>query len=141
VTRRDSHAEIQRVDALIAAQAPTCDRRPSNDREAPSDDASVMLAEHPRGPRHDPGAEVVRWSLDTFTPDDGGRPARYFNVRVWFRGQDGAMHPTRRGTTLRLREAPEVLVAIFKALDDAGRARVRELLGGKQSDEKGGDRG
>jgi hypothetical protein len=86
-------------------------------RPAP-DGESLLLVEFPRGPRNDPGAEVLRWSLDTFTPNDGGRAARYVSARIWFRGQDGELHPTRRGVTIRAGE----LVAVVKALCGAARS-------------------
>ena len=92
---------------------------------------STLLAEFTRGPRHDPRAEVVRWSLDTLRPpDEPTKLRRYITGRIWFRGQDGTLHPTRRGVTIRAAE----IIPIVKAL--AAVARDLGLLPAK-----GGDHG
>jgi hypothetical protein len=88
----------------------------NEEQGADEEGESVLLLECPRGPRNDPGAEVVRWELGRYE----GHP--YIQGRAWFRGQDGAMHPTRRGVTLRAGE----LVNAIKAL--CGAARSMGLL-------------
>jgi hypothetical protein len=91
---------------------------------------SVLLYEAPRGPRRDPRAEVVRWSLDTFRPPDAPEtPRKYVSARRWFRAQDGSYRPTREGITVRAGE-----LSVVKALCSA--ARTLGLLPAK-----GGDRG
>jgi hypothetical protein len=42
-----------------------------------------------------------------------GKP--YLSLRVWRRGQDGAMWPTRKGVSIRMSEAPQLLEALAAA--------------------------
>jgi hypothetical protein len=44
--------------------------------------------------------------------------ARFANLRLWFRGSDGAMHPTGKGVTLRKHEIAAAITALETALDE-----------------------
>ena len=58
------------------------------------------------------------------------RGARFLNLRVYYRGPDGRMHPTRQGITIAPRHLPEVSAAIARAaeeLTESGRASGSEL--------------
>jgi hypothetical protein len=43
------------------------------------------------------------------------RGARFLNVRIFFRGPDGLMHPSRKGITVSPRHLPAVAAAISRA--------------------------
>lgn len=72
--------------------------------------------------------------------NEDGSSRRFINCREWTVGQDGTARPTPRGLTIRMHEIPELLAALYKVLDVAGVARVRELLGAATGQE-GGSRG
>ena len=65
------------------------------------------------------GREIVRVELNEYEGH------QLFGVRVWYRGQDGALKPTRKGISLGIRHLP----ALVRALEDAERAaRTAGLL-------------
>jgi len=78
---------------------------PPEPRPAPQE-TGERLATLPRGP-----SEELRVSLDTYE----GRP--YVSVRLWAAGQDGQMWPTKKGTSVRVRELAEVARALMVARD------------------------
>lgn len=47
----------------------------------------------------------------------------YVNVRVFFRGEDGAWYPTRKGVSLRLRELGRVAATLGELARFTGRDR------------------
>lgn len=52
----------------------------------------------------------------------------FFDVRLAFRNQEGGYTFTKKGVSVRRREAPAIIAALWASLDDDGKARVRELL-------------
>ncbi|SFD67377.1 PC4/YdbC family ssDNA-binding protein [Roseivivax sediminis] len=54
--------------------------------------------------------QELRVSLEKFRGRDR------LDVRVWFRGEDGKMHPTRQGCFVKPRELPDLCVGLNKAL-------------------------
>ena len=57
------------------------------------------------------GKEEIRWSWDEFVSEDG-KASKYVSARKWFKGEDGEMHPTRSGVTIRLAELDDVLAGL-----------------------------
>jgi hypothetical protein len=58
----------------------------------------------------------LRLSLDEY------QGHAYYSLRVWQRGDDGRMWPTRKGVSIRLREAPALANVLAKPLSDRGTA-------------------
>ncbi|SLN23312.1 Transcriptional Coactivator p15 (PC4) [Roseivivax jejudonensis] len=54
--------------------------------------------------------EEVRVTLEQF------RGRQRIDVRTWFRGEDGKMHPTKQGCFIRPRHLPEFCAGLNKAL-------------------------
>ena len=85
------------------------DREPRREftGEPPVDDGELLDAL----PRAD-GFEALRVSVKEYE----GRP--YVSLRVWVRDKNtGAMWPTKRGCSVRIRELPRVIAALQKAAD------------------------
>jgi hypothetical protein len=110
---------------LQAAQAPACDRDDAGD---------VVLVAMDRPAQGDPqGAPRERLYLKR--REYQGRA--FLDLRLHFRTEDGTTYaPLKKGVSIRQHETPEIIAALYRSLDDAGRARVRELL--KSGGEKGG---
>jgi hypothetical protein len=138
VSRRPEDGDAwRRHQELLADQgtaAPATREPHKRDDAAPVGGDSIMLATFPRGPRHDPSAEIVRYSLDTFVADDKpDKPPRFVTARRWYRVSDGSYRPTKAGITMRASE----LVAVIKALCAA--ARMLGLLPAKPAQDGGRD--
>jgi hypothetical protein len=84
------------------------DRRPDRSEWAgtPPVDEGMLLGSCPRND----GQEELRITLKTYE----SRP--YVAVRVWFCDRNGNWWPTRKGCSIRLREAGRVVEALEKAL-------------------------
>lgn len=82
-----------------------------------SDDAEHVLVELPRG-----DSDVLRVTRKVYE----GKP--FTDVRVYFRGTDGKMHPTKKGTSIRDRELPEVLAALTRVATKIGAQPSRAPL-------------
>jgi hypothetical protein len=52
-----------------------------------------------------------------------GKP--FTDLRVYFRGTDGALHPTKKGTSIRDRELPDVLAALQRIAGKVGTPPTR----------------
>ena len=65
----------------------------------------------PRGRNGD----ELRITVDEFTPADGGEPKAYASIRVWFKGDDGQMRPSKTGCTIRRAELARAIDALTRA--------------------------
>ena len=118
--QRDLYDLVVRLSAAALAELhgpveTSRDDRPASDREPrrefsgepPVDDGELLDAL----PRSD-GFEALRVSIKEYE----GRP--YVSLRVWVRDKNsGAMWPTRRGVSVRVRELPRVIAALQKAAE------------------------
>jgi len=111
--------------------------------DEPADE--VVLARLERG-AYDPNAGGSSEQLRVVFSSYRGHP--FVGLRVWFRGVDGAWHPTRRGVTIRLRELSTVQAALGEAvrlggLDDVRMPGDRTSMGGDDrcSQGSGGNNG
>jgi hypothetical protein len=68
-------------------------------------DGEQILVRFERGDAHE-----VRVALSEF------RGRQYLNVRLFFRGEDGGWHPTRKGSNLRIDELPALADAVARAM-------------------------
>lgn len=66
--------------------------------------------------------EVIRFTLDRLNGHD------VFNVRVWFKAQDGEMRPGKSGLAFRAALLPEFLEAVSSSFDEV---RNQGLLQGE----------
>ncbi len=104
-----------------AEQANQAAPEPGAYRPAPSsspagDPAPRRLATFPRSE-----VEELRVELATYK----GKP--FVQARIWFRSNEGAWHPTKRGVTFRVRELADAAGAFMQAADElASRARFGE---------------
>lgn len=73
-------------------------------------------------PRGKDGSEELRVSLDEFVGDDG-KPHQYVSARLWFRKDDGAWCPTKKGLTIRKGEIRDFGLALRAALDAMGEGK------------------
>lgn len=60
--------------------------------------------------------EQVRVTYDTRLGDEG-RTVAWVSIRLWWRGRDGKWRPSRKGSTIRLREIGECIAALEHALE------------------------
>jgi hypothetical protein len=125
----------QRDPARSTSQAaPTPDA--AAEQPGGAEDAVLVALDRPQ--QGDPaGAPRERLYVRSKVSSSG---APFFDVRLAFRNEAGGYTFTRKGVSVRMHEAPAIVVALYQALDPAGRARVRELLGAKPAP-KGGERG
>ncbi len=79
---------------------------------APPEDDGLRLATFRRH-----GAEELRVSLNEF------EGSRYVGLRVWFRDDDGAWWPTRKGLSIRFRELVGTIRALQRGIDLLSRPR------------------
>lgn len=80
-----------------------------------ADDADHVVLELPRGEN-----EVLRVSRRMYE----GKP--FSDIRVYFRGKDGELHPTRKGCSVRDREIAQVAAALGRIAAKIGAQPARE---------------
>jgi hypothetical protein len=59
--------------------------------------------------------EELRLTLDS-RPNDDGRVISWVSARIWWRGNDGEMRPSKKGVTFRVRELGEVVARLEDAI-------------------------
>ncbi len=72
---------------------------------------SHLLATFSRGE-----LEELRLTLDS-RPNDDGRVISWVSARIWWRGNDGEMRPSKKGVTFRMRELGEVIARLEDAIE------------------------
>jgi hypothetical protein len=71
--------------------------------------------EFPRGrDRSDPTAQVLRLEIESYEGHE------YVSVRIWFRGSDGELRPTKQGVTIRSRELERAAEWLSRASREIG---------------------
>jgi hypothetical protein len=81
----------------------------TNDTDRKPDITSRVLARFARGD----DAEI-RVSYDSRRAEDGGE-IPWISIRRWYRPAGGELRPTRQGTTIRVREIGELILALEEA--------------------------
>lgn len=66
--------------------------------------------------------DELRITLDSRPSEDGSNVISWVSARVWWRGNDGEMRPSKKGVTFRVRELGEVIARLEDAIE-----RVKNL--------------
>ena len=82
-------------------------------RRAPEPSGQILATFSRPGGRFGPPTEL-RCSLDEYEGHE------FINLRVWTSGPDGNWYPTRKGVSIKLREAADLAAALTEAVRLAG---------------------